>query len=47
MPVTANSIITPQTPQSASVALAATANTNLITPTNTTLLLTAVANGGV
>ena len=46
MPVTANSIITPQTPQSASVALAATANTNLITPANTTLLLTAGASGG-
>lgn len=46
MPVTANSIITPQTPQSASVALAATANTNLITPTNTTLLMTTGANGG-
>ena len=46
MPATANSIITPQTPQTASVALGATANTVLTAPTNTTLLMTAGANGG-
>lgn len=46
MAVTANSIITPQTPKSAAVAFGATANTNLITPTQTTLLATAGANGG-
>lgn len=46
MAVTANSIITPQTPQSASVPFGAAANTNLITPTNTALLMTAGANGG-
>ncbi|WP_293907476.1 hypothetical protein [Phenylobacterium sp.] len=46
MAVTANSIITPQTPQSASVPFGATANTNLIAPTQTTLLMTAGANGG-
>jgi len=46
MAVTANSIITPQTPQSASVPFGAAANTNLNTPTNTTLLMTAGANGG-
>lgn len=46
MAVTANSIITPQSPQSASTPLGAAANTNLITPTNTTLLMSAGANGG-
>lgn len=46
MAVTANSIITPQAVQSATVALGAAANTNLVTPTNTTLLLSAGANGG-
>jgi hypothetical protein len=46
MAVTANSIITPQTPKSATVALGTTANINLITPTQTTLLMTAGPNGG-
>lgn len=46
MPLSANSIITPQTPKSASVAVGATANTNLVTPTNTTLLATIGAVGG-
>jgi hypothetical protein len=46
MAVSANSIITPQTPKTATVAFGATANTNLVTPTQTTLLLTAGANGG-
>lgn len=46
MAVTANSIITPQGVQTASVPFGATANLNLITPTQTTLLLTAGPNGG-
>ncbi len=46
MPVTANSIITPQTPQAGNAACA-TANTTYGTsPTNTVLLATAGANGG-
>lgn len=46
MPVTANSIITPQTPKSAAVAIT-TANTTFGTsPTNTGLLVTFGANGG-
>jgi hypothetical protein len=45
MPVTANSIITPQTPKSNVVGLT-TANTTFTTsPTNTALLVTAGANG--
>jgi hypothetical protein len=45
MAVTANSIITPQTPKSAAVGLT-TANTTFTTsPTNTQLLVTAGANG--
>ena len=44
---TANSIITPQTPKSAHVSQAFTANTTYTsTPTNTVLLVTAGANGG-
>lgn len=44
---TANSIITPQTPKSAHVAQAFTANsTYTTTPTNTVLLVTAGVNGG-
>lgn len=47
MSVTANSIITPQTPKSAHVAQSFTANTTFTTtPTNTVLLVTAGANGG-
>jgi hypothetical protein len=44
---TANSIITPQTPQSAHMVQAFTASTNLntTTPTNTVLLVTAGASG--
>ena len=43
---TANSIITPQTPQSASAMMAFTANATYTTaPTNTQLLVTAGANG--
>lgn len=46
MALTANSIMTPQTPQSGSCALT-TANTTFSTaPTNTVLLVTAGANGG-
>lgn len=46
MAVTANSIITPQTPKSAAVGLT-TANTTFTTsPTNTALLVTAGPNGG-
>lgn len=45
MPVTPNSIITPQTPKSASVGLT-TANTTFTTsPSNTQLLVTAGVNG--
>lgn len=45
MAVTANSIVTPQTPKSAAVGLT-TANTTFTTsPTNTQLLVTAGANG--
>ena len=45
MPVTANSIITPQTPQTSNAACT-TANTTYTTnPTNTVLLVTAGANG--
>lgn len=46
MAVTPNSIITPQTPKAANVALSTSANTNYTSPTNTTLVLTAGANGG-
>jgi hypothetical protein len=43
----ANSIITPQTPKSASVVQSFTANTTYTsTPTNSVLLVTAGANGG-
>ena len=46
MSVTANSIITPQTPKSAHVSQSFTANsTYTTTPTNTVLLVTAGANG--
>lgn len=45
MAVTPNSIITPQKPCGGSVALAAAANTNLVTPTNTTLLFDPGADG--
>jgi hypothetical protein len=48
MPVTANSIITPQTPRSAAVVVS-TAQTNFpptTTPSNTVLLVTAGPNGG-
>lgn len=45
MPVTPNSIITPQTPRASAVGLTA-ANTNFtVSPTNTQLLVTAGANG--
>lgn len=45
MAVTANSIVTPQTPKSAAVGVT-TANTTFTTsPTNTALLITAGANG--
>jgi hypothetical protein len=43
---TSNSIVTPQTPRAANVALSTTANTNYTAPTNTTQLLTAGASGG-
>lgn len=46
MPGTPNSIITPQTPKAANVALSTTANTNYTAPTNTTLIMTAGANAG-
>ena len=46
MATTPNSIITPQAVKAATVAFGASANTNLVTPTNTTLLATAGANGG-
>jgi hypothetical protein len=46
MSVTANSIITPQTPKSAHVSQSFTANTTYTTtPTNTVLLVTAGGNG--
>ncbi|MGA0604942.1 hypothetical protein ACO2Q0_02995 [Phenylobacterium sp. VNQ135] len=46
MPVTPNSIITPQTPRSAAAAVS-TANTTFgTTPTNTVLLVSAGASGG-
>lgn len=45
MPVTANSIITPQTPKAANAALSTTANTNYTAPANTTQLATAGASG--
>jgi len=45
MAVTPNSIVTPQTPKSAAVALSTSANTNYTSPTNTTLVLTAGSNG--
>ena len=45
MPVTPNSIITPQTPRASAVGLT-TANTNFtVSPTNTQLLVTAGPNG--
>lgn len=45
MPATANSFISPQTVQSASVMLLSSQNPSLQTPTNTVLLATAGANG--
>ncbi|MEW5685783.1 MAG: hypothetical protein AB1942_12770 [Pseudomonadota bacterium] len=45
MPVTPNSIVTPQTPRSAMVGVAAANTTFTTAPTNTALLLTAGANG--
>jgi hypothetical protein len=45
MPVTPNSIVTPQTPRSAMVGVATANTTFTTTPTNTALLLTAGANG--
>ena len=45
MAVTPNSIVTPQTPQATNVGLSTTANTAYTAPTNTTLVLTAGANG--
>jgi hypothetical protein len=48
MPVTPNSIVTPQTPKSAAVIHSAQQNTwpPTTNPTNSTLLVTAGANGG-
>jgi hypothetical protein len=45
MPVTANSIVTPQTPQSSNAACSAANTTYTTSPTNTVLLITAGANG--
>ena len=45
MPVTANSIITPQTPQTSNAACSAANTTYTTSPTNTVLLITAGANG--
>jgi hypothetical protein len=45
LPATANSFISPQTIQSASVMLASAQNGSLQAPTSTVLLLTAGANG--
>lgn len=45
MTVSPNSIITPQKPCGGSVALGAAANTNLVVPTNTTLLFDPGADG--
>lgn len=45
MPVSPNSLVTPQTPQAANVALSTTANTTYAPPTTTTLVLTAGSNG--
>lgn len=45
MAVTANSIITPQTPQSNNAACSAANTTYTTSPTNTVLLVTAGANG--
>jgi hypothetical protein len=45
MAVTANSIITPQTPKAATAEVT-TGNTNYDAPTNTAVLATAGANGG-
>jgi hypothetical protein len=45
MPVTANSIITPQGPQSGFAVLATANTTFTTTPTNSVLLVTAGANG--
>lgn len=41
-----NSVITPQTPRSAVKLLSTTANANYTAPTNTTIILTAGADGG-
>lgn len=47
MPVTPNSIVTPQTPKSGQVSQSFTANTVLsVAPTNSVLLVTVGANGG-
>lgn len=46
MPGTANSIITPQTPQSNFVACSTANTTYTTTPTNTVLIATAGASGG-
>ena len=45
MPVTANSIITPQTPQTSNAACSAANTTYTTSPANTVLLITAGANG--
>jgi len=45
MPVSPNSIITPQQPRANAVALSTTANTNYTAPTNTVLVATAGVNG--
>jgi hypothetical protein len=45
MAVTANSLVTPQQPQAAATALSTSANTNYTAPANTTLVVTAGANG--
>ena len=45
MPVTANSIITPQTPQTSNAACTTSNTTYTTSPTNTVLLVTAGANG--
>jgi hypothetical protein len=45
MPVTPNSIVTPQTPKSAMVGVASANTIFTTTPTNTALLMTAGANG--
>ena len=46
MPVSPNSIVTPQIPRTQATALSTSANTNYTAPTNTTKVCTAGANGG-